>query len=183
MSDAEKVLRRIERQSEHEFLPIIGPEKGSVLTDVIQKIKPKSILEIGTLVGYSTILMAKELEKDAHLVTIEIHPDEAKTAKGNVKEASVLPQVEVLVGDARDIIPRLKEKFDMVFIDAEKTQYREYLRLVEDKLHKGSVVVADNAGMFAEQMKDYLTYLRHSKKYDSRYVDFDTDGVEVSIRL
>lgn len=183
MSSSEKVLRRIERQSEREFLPIIGPEKGSVLIKVIRDINPERILEVGTLVGYSAILMAKELRKDACLITIEIHADEAKIALDNIKEAAVLPNVEVLVGDARGIIPELQWSFDMVFIDAEKTQYIEYLRLIEEKLHKGSVVVADNAGIFADQMRGYLNYVRQSKKYNSRYIAFGEDGVEVSVKL
>jgi predicted O-methyltransferase YrrM len=180
---ADKVLREIEGMSRRVFLPIIGPRKGQVLVDVIRKIKPKSVLEVGTLVGYSAILMGKELEPDAHLVTIEVHADEAKAAEENIKRAGIPPTVDVLVGDALEVIPKLRRKFDLVFVDAEKTEYLQYLKLVEDKLHKGSVVVADNAGVFARQMEDYLSYVRESGKYRSRYLSFGEDGVEVSEKL
>jgi predicted O-methyltransferase YrrM len=71
----------------------------------------------------------------------------------------------------------------MVFIDADKTEYLDYLRLAEDKLHKGSVVVADNAGIFADQMKDYVDYVRSSGRYSSEYVPVGEDGLEVSVKL
>ncbi len=74
-------------------------------------------------------------------------------------------------------------KFDLIFIDAAKEEYLEYLKLIERKLREGSVVVADNAGTFAEQMRDYLKYVRTSGKYGSEYRSFGEDGVEVSVKL
>jgi predicted O-methyltransferase YrrM len=183
LSKADKVLKEIESMTERKFLPIVGPDKGRVLVRVIHEVKPKRVLEVGTLIGYSAILMAKELESDAHLVTIEIHANEAETARENIKRAEVSPSIDVVVGDAIKVIPELAGKFDMVFIDAEKTEYLDYLRLVEQKLHRGSVVVADNAGIFADQMKDYLNYVRSSGRYRSEYLSFGEDGVEVSVKL
>jgi len=180
---AEEVLREIEKMTEKEFLPIVGPRKGQVLAEFIHKIKPKRVLEIGTLIGYSAILMAKELEGEAHLTTIEIHADEAEKARENIKRAEVRATIDVIVGDAIKVVPKLKDEFDMVFIDAEKSEYIDYLRLVEDKLHKGSVIVADNAGIFAHEMRDYLDYVRNSGKYRSRYLPVGEDGLEVSVKL
>ena len=182
-SKTQKILGKIEALSEKRFLPIIGPEKGTVLSDIIHEFKPKRILEVGTLIGYSAILMGKNLTADAEIVTIEIHPDDAEHAKRNIQQAEIPPKVRVLVGDAKQIIPTLKGKFDIVFVDAEKTEYLQYLHLAEEKLHKNSVVVADNAGIFADQMQDYLTYVRSSGKYRSRYFGFGSDGVEVSVKL
>ena len=121
MSQADEVLREIERMIEDEFLPIIGPKKGNILVKVIQEVKPKNILEVGTLIGYSAILMGKHLDKDVHLTSIEIHAEEAEIAKKNIARANIPPKIEVIVGDAKTIIPRLKGKFDLVFIDAAKT--------------------------------------------------------------
>jgi predicted O-methyltransferase YrrM len=182
-SKADSVLREIEEMAREQFLPIVGPEKGKVLAKVVCDIKPKRILEVGALIGYSAVLIGKELGRDAHLTSIEIRADAAKLARENIKKAQVSPTVDVLVGDAIKILPKLSDRFDMVFIDAEKKEYREYLCLIEDKLHKGSVVVADNAGIFADQMKDYLDYVRYSGLYNSRYVSFGEDGLEVSVKL
>jgi predicted O-methyltransferase YrrM len=183
LSKVDEVLKEIEGMTKKQFLPIVGPKKGKVLTEVVHRCKPKRILEVGTLIGYSAILIGKELESDAHLTTIEINADEAKTARENIKKAQVLPTIDVIVGDAIKVLPKLTDKFDMVFIDAEKTEYLAYLCLVEKRLHKGSVIAADNAGIFADQMKDYLDYVRSSGKYRSKYIAVDEDGLEVSVKL
>jgi predicted O-methyltransferase YrrM len=81
------------------------------------------------------------------------------------------------------MIPTLEGQFDFAFIDAKKNEYFQYLKLVEDKLQKGSVVFADNAGVFANQMGDYLDYVRNSGKYRSCYFQVGGDGVEISIKL
>jgi len=183
MGEADKVLKEIEGMTRRQFLPIIGPRKGQVLVDVVRRIRPKRVLEVGTLIGYSAILIGKELGEDAELTTIEIHAGEAKEARQNIKRANILPKVRVLVGDAIQILPKLEGSFDLVFIDADKSEYMDYLRLIEDRLHKGSVIVADNAGIFADEMRDYLNYVRTSKRYNSKYVSAGDDGVEVSVRL
>ncbi len=183
LSKADSVLMEIEAMTKRKFLPIVGPQKGQVLVEVIRKIRPKRVLEVGTFIGYSAILMAKELESDAHLITIEIHPQEAEEARKNIKKAEVAATVEVVVGDAIEVIPTLRGKFDLVFLDAEKSEYLDYLRLVENKLHKGSNIVADNAGIFADEMKDFLSYIRSSGKYSSKYVPMGEDGLEVSVKL
>jgi predicted O-methyltransferase YrrM len=77
----------------------------------------------------------------------------------------------------------LTGKFDVVFIDAAKEEYFEYLKLLEKTLHKGSAIVADNVGFMADQMKEYLDYVRFSGKYDSEYTPFGEDGVEMSVKL
>jgi predicted O-methyltransferase YrrM len=183
LSEAEVVLSEIEVLSQKSFLPIIGPEKGTVLVDAICHHKPKRLLEVGTLIGYSAIMMGKELPADAELITIEIHGDEAYVAERNIQRARIAAKIQVLVGDAKKVIPKLSGKFDLVFLDAEKIEYIEYLRLVEDKLNPEAVVIADNAGIFAEQMHEYLEYVRSSGKYRSRYFGFGSDGVEVSVKL
>jgi predicted O-methyltransferase YrrM len=183
LSEANEVLKEIEGMAERKFLPIVGPEKGQVLAKTVLKVEPKSILEIGTLVGYSAILMGKELGSEGYLTTIEIHDDEARIARRNVERAKIPPTVKVIVGDAKEVIPRLQGEFDLVFVDAEKTEYLEYLRLVETRLHKGTTIVADNAGIFADEMSDYLDYVRSSGKYRSKFVPVGEDGLEISVKL
>jgi predicted O-methyltransferase YrrM len=183
LTKADEVLREIEGMSENEFLPIIGPDKGKFLVEAFRKVKPKQVLEVGTLIGYSAILIGKQLDADAQITTIEVHASEAKTARENIRRAEVPPKVNVIVGNALEMIPMLKDCFDAVFIDADKTEYLQYLKLMEDKLHAGTVVVADNAGIFSDQMRDYLDCVRNSGKYKSRFVQVGEDGVEISIKL
>ena len=167
----------------HEFLPIIGPDKGKILAEAFRKVKPKHVLEVGTLIGYSAILIGKELDETDRITTIEIHTKEARAAEQNIERAEIPPKVHVIVGNALDVIPTLKGCFDAVFIDAEKTEYFDYLRLAEGKLHKGTIIVADNAGIFACQMRNYLSHVRTSGNYTSKYVPVGEDGLEINIKL
>jgi caffeoyl-CoA O-methyltransferase len=180
--NADKVLRQIEEASEKQFLPIIGPYKGRILAKEIRKAKPQHVLEVGTLVGYSAILMGRELDEDSEIVTIEIHRNEAEMAGENIVKANMPAKVKIIIGDALEVIPTLKGPFDFAFIDAEKSEYFQYIKLSEDKFRKGTVVFADNAGIFADQMRDYLDYARNSGNYKSRYVQAGEDGVEISVK-
>lgn len=182
-NSVDEVLKDIERVAERRFLPIIGPEKARVLAAIIHEVKPKRVLEVGTLLGYSTIAMAKELGSNAEIITIEIDEDEARAAEKNIQRANVKPRIKVIVGDALKIIPCLEGEFDLVFIDADKNEYLSYLKLVEDKLHRGSIVIADNTELFSNMMRDYLDYVRKSGRYKSRSIRVRGDAMEVSVKL
>jgi predicted O-methyltransferase YrrM len=183
LNKVDKILNAIEELANKKSLPIIGPKKGRVLVDVLREIKPKRVLEVGTLIGYSTILMGKELDTDSNIITIEIDDGEAKIAEENIKIARIKSKIDVMVGNALEILPKLRGEFDLVFIDAAKREYLKYLKLIENKLHKGSVIVADNAGSFADSMKDYLNYVRSSEKYTSKFVPVGNDGLEITTKV
>ncbi len=179
------VLSEIEGIAKKNSLPSIGPIKGEILIDIIKKYKPKRILEIGTLHGYSAILMANCLlsvnnnagkdndnaNKETIVTCLEIDQQLANIAKKNIEKAGLSDRIEVITGDALEIIPTLNKyyRFNLVFIDAVKNQYLRYLKLVEENglLNKKSVVVADNILIYENEMKDYLDYVRNSGKYNS----------------
>ncbi|HEU4482417.1 MAG TPA: CmcI family methyltransferase [Nitrososphaeraceae archaeon] len=179
------VLSEIESIAKKNSLPSIGPIKGEIIIDIIKKYKPKRILEIGTLHGYSAILMANCLlsvnnnagkdndnaNKETIVTCLEIDQQLANIAKKNIEKAGLSDRIEVITGDALEIIPTLNKyyRFDLVFIDAVKNQYLRYLKLVEENglLNKKSVVVADNILIYENEMKDYLDYVRNSGKYNS----------------
>ena len=186
-----KILKRLERLAEKESLPSIGPTKGKIIARLIQDYKPRSILEIGTLYGYSAILMGSMLseENSGKVITVEIDQGSANIARKNIEDAALANKVEVIVGDALEIIPKLRGKFDMVFLDATKEEYFKYLKFVEKNLEKGSVVVADNVGIFERSMYDFLQYVRNSGRYNSRVLDTELefnkkvkDAIEISIK-
>lgn len=179
---AEDTLRRIEQSARRRYLPIIGREKGRLLGEIVATHKPRRVLEVGTLVGYSTIQMGKNMDGDAEIVSIEVDRDEAEQAKENIRASEIKPRVTVVTGDALDVIPTLGGTFDLVFLDAAKHQYLAYLRLVEDRLVSGSVVVADNAGFSSRAMKGYLEHVRGSGMYGSQFIPLGWDGVEVSVK-
>ncbi len=172
----------MEKMAEMNSLPIIGPEKGEVLVNVVRQYQPQRILEVGTLIGYSSILMAQSLSPDGEIITIEIDPLMAKLARENFAAVGLAERIELVLGDAREVMPLLKGEFDLLFLDAVKKDYLTYLRLTEPKLAPNAVVIADNVKMFAPQVSDYLAYTGNSGKYQSIICDFDFDAVEVSIR-
>ncbi len=182
-SKADEVLEEIERSASTRYLPIIGPSRGRVLLEAVRRYRPRRILEVGTLVGYSTILMGRELGEGSEIVTSEYDRDEAEQARENIAQAELSSKVEVLVGDALEIIPTLEGSFDMVFLDAAKHQYLDYLRLVEDRLRSGSIVVADNVSFMSRSMKGYLDHVRNSGRYASELHRSGGDCIEISVKL
>jgi predicted O-methyltransferase YrrM len=189
--ETQKVLKRLEKMAERESLPSIGPTKGIIIADVIQSYKPRKILEIGTLYGYSAILMGSMLpeENEGKVITIEIDKESANIARKNIEDAALANKVEVIVGDALEIIPKLHEKFDMVFFDGTKEEYFKYLKLVEKSLKKCAVVVADK-GVFEETIYDFLEYGRNSGQYESSFIETELefnkdvkDAIEISIKI
>ena len=182
-SKVERVLREIEGSSGGRRLPIVGRRRGQILVEQIRLHRPMRILEVGTFVGYSTILMAKELPAGVEVIGIEIDEDEAEQARANIERAELAATVTVETGDALEIIPRLEGEFDMVFLDAAKWEYYSYLQLLEDRLHAGSVLIADNARSSSRAMRDYLEHVRNSGLYASEFVQGGWDGLEISVKL
>lgn len=182
-ADADMVLEDIENRSQKMFWPIIGPLKGKYLADTVKQYRVRKVLEVGTLVGYSAILIAKNLPDNGQISTLEINPHSAELAERNIHKAGLEDKIQIRIGNALEVIPQLSEEFDMVFIDAAKDEYFRYLKLAEKILKKKGVVFADNVKIFASQMQDYLEYVRNSGKYESRFIDVGFDGVEISIKL
>src|SRR5213594_5139209 len=158
---ADMVLSEIEEMGKKSFIPSIGPVKGRILADIVREHKPRLILEVGALYGYSAILIAKNSPAHAEITTVEKDPKNARITQENVARAGLDDRIKVVQGDAATILPSLPGPFDLVFLDAEKTQYLAYLKAVENKLHQGSVVVADNVRVFQDQMQNYLHYVRN----------------------
>jgi predicted O-methyltransferase YrrM len=184
---ADVVLREIEEMGKRSFIPSIGPVKGKILAEIVRKHKPRKILEIGALYGYSAILIAKNSPAKAEITSVEKNPEHARITEQNVERARLDSQIKVVQGDAMEVLPKLPGPFDLVFLDAEKTQYLDYLKAVEDKLPQGCVIVADNVGVFADQMQNYLQYVRNTGRYRSRTVetmlefsDTKKDAMEIS---
>jgi predicted O-methyltransferase YrrM len=188
------LLRDLEQIAKKEHLPSIGPLKGRIISDIVKKYKPASILEIGTLHGYSAILMGNLLPDDGgKLITIEIDRDLANIAIKNIEKAGLSCKIKVICDDAINVIPTLGGyKFDLVFLDAIKTQYLNYLKLLEGKnlLKEQSIVVADNVILYESEMKDYLEYVRNSGYYRSQItkttLEFNKnveDALEISFGL
>lgn len=192
--EPEEVLKSIEEVAPKKGFPIIGPGRGAFLDEVMKRHSPKSILEVGTLVGYSAIRMGRLMKEGGHITCVEINEEMARTARANIAKAGLSRSIEVVLGDAKAVLPKLRGSFDMVFLDAIKEDYLAYLLSCERLMHPGSVVVADNVKSHANEVAGYLDYVRNSGKFESTYREAEddykygarteeADAVEISVRL
>ena len=134
-----------------------GEVQGQFLSMLSCMKKPMHILEIGTFTGYSALCLAKGLAPSGLLHTIESRLEDAQTAKNYFKQSNYANQIELHIGDAKEIIPSLSNVFDLVFIDADKTGYIEYYEMVMPKLNKGGVIIADNVLFHGEVLEDTIS--------------------------
>jgi len=122
----------------------VAANQGKLLMILAQSIGARSILEIGTLGGYSTIWLARALPPEGHLITLEYESKHAEVARRNIANAGFAGQVEVRVGAALDSLPQLTGLFDLVFIDADKENSEPYFEWALKLTHKGSLIITDN---------------------------------------
>lgn len=147
LDDEDPVLQELERDT---FLNVLRPRmlsghiQGSMLTMLSQMIHPKRILEIGTYTGYSAICLAKGLQDQGYLHTIEINDELEEMAQKYFEKVGLQHKILQHIGDAKVIIPNLQEYFDLVFIDGDKRDYATYFDLVIDKVPSGGILIADN---------------------------------------
>jgi caffeoyl-CoA O-methyltransferase len=121
-----------------------GHLQGRVLSMLSHMIQPERILEIGTYTGYSALCFAEGLKESGKIITIDINEELESMVRSFIKEAGLEDKVDYRIGNALDIIPELKESFDIVFIDADKENYGRYYEMVIDKVRKGGYIIADN---------------------------------------
>ncbi len=147
ISDEDSVLKELNRETNLKVLMprmLSGHLQGKLLEMLSKMIKPKYILEIGTYTGYSAICLAKGLQKNGMLHTIEINDELQSLIIKYLKKAGVNESVKLHIGNAIDIIKTLDYSFDLVFIDGDKRQYIEYYNAIFEKLNKGAYIIVDN---------------------------------------
>lgn len=146
-SPADDLLEKIDRETNLNVLRprmLSGHVQGRILSMIAHMIKPKHVLEIGTYTGYSALCMAEGLDKNGELITIDVNEELEPIVQQYFDESPFSSQLKYVVGDAIDVIPTIKNTFDLVFIDADKINYSNYYDLVINKMSKGGFIIADN---------------------------------------
>jgi predicted O-methyltransferase YrrM len=148
IDDEEAVLQELNRQTHIRMLQprmLSGHLQGKILRMLVQMINPMNVLEIGTFTGYSAISMALGLQKKgATIDTIEINDENEEFIQSFIDKAKMDTTIQLHIGSAIDIIPQLNKKYDLVFMDGDKRQYRKYYDLIFDMLNPGGYILADN---------------------------------------
>ena len=141
------VLHKINRETHLKVMQprmLSGHFQGQLLRFLVEMIQPKRILEIGTYTGYSAIALAQGLKTEGKLITIDVNVELEKMISNFILEAGLSDKIEQITGNALEIIPTLTENFDLVFIDADNQNYKNYLDLVLNKLNSGGYILTDN---------------------------------------
>lgn len=134
-----------------------GHVQGRLLEFISTIMQPKYILEIGTFTGYSALCLAKGLQADGELHTIELNKDAAETCKANFKRSALHKKIHLHTGNALDVIPSLPYQWDLVFIDADKAGYIAYYDLVAPRLSKNGLIIADNVLFHGEVLEEPIS--------------------------
>ena len=145
--DENDLLKRINRETHVEVLQprmLSGHFQGRVLSMLSKMIQPKRILEIGTYTGYSALCLAEGLSSDGKLVTIDVNEELVNRVKGYFNASEYAKQIEYILSPALEVIPTLKEEWDLVFIDADKQNYIAYYELVLPLVKPGGYIILDN---------------------------------------
>lgn len=192
-------LDELEKDAMEQEVPIIRKEMQSFLKVMLAMKQPQSILEVGTAVGYSALLMSEYGPDNCHITTIENYEKRIPIARDNFKKAGREDQITLLEGDAQEILKRLKGPFDLIFMDAAKGQYIHFLPDILRLLGMGGVLISDNVlqdgdiieSRFAverrnrtihKRMRDYLYKLKQEDQLVTAILPLG-DGVTVSTKI
>ena len=163
-------LEKIKQKALEKHIPIIMDDTLEVVSDLLRKINPKKILEIGTAVGYSAMCFSAYLQEDGWIDTIERDEERVQEAKENIEKVGVADKIHIWKGDATQILPTMQENYDMVFIDAAKGKYPFFLKEALRMLSTNGIIVADNVLYKGYVMGDYnkhkqRTAVRNLREY------------------
>lgn len=191
------ILAQLEENARNVGVPIMKKETASFLRVLGDIARPRSILEIGTAIGYSSILMSEFLQEGGFIDTIELNETMVDIARKNIRNASLQSVINVIAGDAKDVLSCLDKKYDMIFLDGAKGQYIEYLPDCMRLLAEDGILVSDNVlfkGMIADdslvvrrkktivkRMRGYLDAICNSEFLDTCILPLG-DGVAVSYK-
>ena len=192
------VIEAIEQEALDSFVPIIRKETQSFLKVMMLMNRPARVLEVGTAVGFSAILMSEYLPEGSHITTIENYEKRIPIARNNFKRAGKEEQITLIEGDALEVMKTLEGPYDFIFMDAAKGQYIHYMPEAVSLLSDGGILMSDNVlqdgdiieSRFAverrnrtihSRMRDYLYELKHSDVLETSIIPLG-DGVALSIK-
>ena len=197
-SSESEIIETIEQEALNTFVPIIRKETQSFLKVLLMMNRPKRILEVGTAVGFSAILMSEYMPEDGHITTIENYEKRIPIATENFKRAGKEDKITLIQGDALEVMKELTGPYDFIFMDAAKGQYINYMPEALRLLTKGGVLMSDNVlqdgdiieSRFAverrnrtihSRMREYLYELKHHEQLQTSILPLG-DGVALSIK-
>ena len=192
------VLKELEKYAKDYHVPIVQPEVAQLILVLAKTVQPMSILEVGTAIGYSAILLSQTLKPNGKIISIERYDKMIEQAKQNIEKAGLEDTIQVVPGEAEEILAQLEGQFDYIFIDAAKGKYSAFLPHCLRLLRTGGLLISDNVlyqGMIASdklvvrrkktivtRMRQYLHTISHHPQLESSIIPIG-DGVAVSCKI
>ncbi len=193
-----KYLEKLEQKALEDYVPIIRKNTQSLIKTLLMLKRPVRVLEVGTAVGFSALLMKESCDSIKEIVTIENYDKRIPIAKANFEKYDADGIIHLIEGDAMEVLPTLEGEFDLVFMDAAKGQYIRFLPEVTRLLKPGGLLISDNVLQEGElieshyvverrnrtiykRMREYLYTLMHSEDYESSILPVG-DGVALSVK-
>lgn len=170
----DEFIQNLSQKALEEYIPVVPPEEAQLICTLFAIAKPKNVLEIGTAIGYSSIIFSRSLDDDAHITTIEIDENLVQTARKNIKTDGRESKIDVICGNGLDVLDNLFEEnkhFDCIFVDAAKGQYLNFFEKCMRLLDKGGMLLSDNVlyrGTVAKEgfiPRKHRTIIRNLKEY------------------
>ncbi len=194
----EGILAEMEKYAAENYVPIVEPEVARLLCVLCRLAKPLRVLEVGTAIGYSAIMIARSIGPDGRVDTIERSDSMADKALEYIRAAGQEEKIRIIRGEAADVLNFLDKSYDMIFLDAAKGQYNEFFPECRRLLKPGGLLISDNVlykGMVASEdlvkkkhktlvykMREYLETICNSDEFDTSILPVG-DGVALSYRL
>ena len=188
MTVFDRVLQEVDERCREQHIPMLGSEKAEFLSDLVQNVQPTLIVECGTAIGYSGLWMVAALRVTGKgsLITVEIDTGRAHEAQENFRRANVADLIDSRIGDATEVLKTIAEPVDFLLLDNNYSNYFPCFRAIESRLTDGATVVADNVGIGAAGMADYLNHVRSHHASSTHWFETDLpwvkrDAMEVTI--
>lgn len=197
LPENEDYFKVMEDYAKEHHVPIVEPEAAQFMKVLLKTHKPKRILEVGTAIGYSALIMSDSLKGDCKITSIERREDMVELAKGYINKSPYKDNIEILSGEAEEILLNLKENYDFIFIDAAKGQYLEFFNMCTKILNPGGIILSDNVlfkGMVAtdelvirrkktivKRLRTFLKYINELDGYTSSIIPIG-DGMALTYR-
>ena len=184
--DESPLIRTIEQEAVRDYVPIIRKESRNLLRVLLKIKKPGRVLEVGTAIGFSAILMGECLPDDSHITTIEKYEKRIPVARENFKRAGMEEKITLIEGDASEVLKELSGSFDFIFMDAAKGQYIHFFPEVMRLLRSGGILVSDNVLQDGDVVESRYAVVRRNRTIHSRMREYlwtlkHMDGLETIV--
>ena len=184
--DESPLIRTIEQEAVRDYVPIIRKESRNLLRVLLKIKKPGRVLEVGTAIGFSAILMGECLPDDSHITTIEKYEKRIPVARENFKRAGMEEKITLIEGDASEVLKELSGSFDFIFMDAAKGQYIHFFPEVMRLLRSGGILVSDHVLQDGDVVESRYAVVRRNRTIHSRMREYlwtlkHMDGLETIV--